>query len=124
MLIHLILDAAAIGEILGVFEDNPAGLERLIRLAIETTPKNINLIKAGIEQRDFKSVMDTAHTIKSSCGFLGAHAMAGLCQTLEDRAAANDDSQMASLLADMIAGFEQMKGALMQLIPAENSADR
>ncbi len=63
-------------------------LGELIDLFLEDAPVRLSRLKESVDQHDPNGLMQAAHSLKGSCGNLGARGMAALCANLELRARA------------------------------------
>ena len=59
------------------------GFGDVVDLFIRSTPELVGKLKAATAQRDAKLLFQTAHTLKSSSGNLGALGLSALCRELE-----------------------------------------
>lgn len=77
-------------------------LAELIDLFLQDAPLRIAGMRAAIESNDWVALSERAHSLKGSCGSLGAVHMAGLCAQLEamgrDRAERSDAATVQSEL--------------------------
>jgi HPt (histidine-containing phosphotransfer) domain-containing protein len=58
-------------------------LVELIDLFLQDAPARMAAIRAAVEGRDWAGLTERAHSLKGSCGSLGAKEMAALCARLE-----------------------------------------
>jgi HPt (histidine-containing phosphotransfer) domain-containing protein len=58
-------------------------LTEVIALYLEVSPKSFEQIEAAVKAEDRKGMYQTAHSLKSSSGNLGAIRLAALCEALE-----------------------------------------
>jgi HPt (histidine-containing phosphotransfer) domain-containing protein len=59
-------------------------VKELEQIFIEQTPRLLLHIRIGLEQDDTKAVFGGAHTLKSTCGYLGISEMTLACEKLEN----------------------------------------
>ena len=71
-------------------------LSTLIQLFVTTAAEKLTVLDLYLLEKDFSHVRQTAHTLKSSCGNIGAFKLAAICQELETMA----KSEMNLGLAD------------------------
>jgi two-component system, sensor histidine kinase and response regulator len=64
-------------------EGEPDILEELVELFLEDAPSQLKTLREATEKDDAQSVERTAHTLKGSCGNMGAVRMEALCSELE-----------------------------------------
>lgn len=60
-----------------------AFLNRLLQLYRDTLDKHEHAIASAWPTREFNVVQDSAHALKSASANIGAHALAQICQALE-----------------------------------------
>lgn len=60
-------------------EGEPDILDELIALFLEDTLQQLAALREAVENEDTQSVERIAHTLKGSCGNMGALRMATLC---------------------------------------------
>ncbi len=63
--------------------ENKTLLHDLVGIFSKQTPERLIQIGHAIKQNNKEIVSRTAHTLRSSCSYLGALEMAGLCEKLE-----------------------------------------
>jgi HPt (histidine-containing phosphotransfer) domain-containing protein len=67
-----------------LFADGEKDLVReLIETFVADSTERIQALKDAWSRGDLTSVRSGAHSLKGSCGQMGAHAMVRLCQTME-----------------------------------------
>jgi len=71
-------------------EGEPDLLSQVISLYLDDTPALLNSLREAVSKKDVRNVRMIAHRLKSGSAYLGAAAMAGLCQQLEDLAHKNE----------------------------------
>ena len=98
---------------------NLGGQELLVELFdvfISSSQKLIVDINQAINQNNAKALQDNAHSLKSSCGNMGAAVMAELCLKLEKMGQANDLAQ-AQATAELLGHeFKNVEAELKALI--------
>lgn len=67
-----VIETAAIRETLDAFEGEVDAVVQLIELFIEDTGQQLQQLTSAAHSGDLESVEHIAHTIKSSCAFVGA----------------------------------------------------
>jgi CheY-like chemotaxis protein/HPt (histidine-containing phosphotransfer) domain-containing protein len=65
-------------------EGEPDILEELLEMFLEDTPSQLKTLKEATQKGDTQSIERIAHTLKGSCGNMGAVRMKTLCSELEE----------------------------------------
>lgn len=78
-----VLDLNALEALRGLDEGDEDLLSELIDLFMEDAPGRITGMRDAIAREDWPSLASWAHSLKGSCGSLGALHMADLCGRLE-----------------------------------------
>jgi HPt (histidine-containing phosphotransfer) domain-containing protein len=71
-------------------EGEPDILEEIVELFLTDVPPQLVALREAVEASDAHSVERIAHTLKGSCGNLGAVRMAAICSELQDVSASRD----------------------------------
>ena len=71
-------------------EGEPDILCELIELFLSDVPTQLVALKEGVETGDAHSVERIAHTLKGSCGNIGAKRMEAICAELEEMGRSED----------------------------------
>jgi CheY-like chemotaxis protein/HPt (histidine-containing phosphotransfer) domain-containing protein len=88
-------------------EGEPDILREFVDLFLEDIPQRLSNLQTAIDCEDFPAAKRLAHTIKGSCGNLGARKMARLSLDLERLAAQSaDPAKMRDLLSQLQSAFE------------------
>jgi CheY-like chemotaxis protein len=87
-------------------------LEELAEMFLKDAPSQLETLKEATEKGDAQSVERIAHTIKGSCGNMGAVRMEALCSELENVGASGDLSRGPELLEHLEAEYERVHSAL------------
>ena len=87
-------------------------LTELVNLFVEEVPPHLEALRQVVESGDAPSVERIAHTLKGSCGNMGATRMASLCAKLQDAGASEDLSSSSELLKRLEAEFERVRSVL------------
>ena len=88
----------------------------LIERFVEATPARLKDIHTASLKGDCATLEFEAHTLKSSCGHVGAVVMAEVCQTLESLARTGDARGTARLVAQLYESFELVTPTLTELL--------
>ena len=86
--------------------------KRLVGIFLENTPATLAALEQAIAGDDFTSVQMTAHTLRSSCGNMGAATLSELCGKLETAGQEGNSEACTSLLADIQREFDLVAAAL------------
>ncbi len=79
-----VLDMSAIDALRDLRDDGDDDLlAELIDLFLADAPQRMSALAAAIDSKDWDGVASWAHSLKGSCGSLGAMHMADLCTRLE-----------------------------------------
>ena len=65
-------------------EGEPDILEELIELFLTDVPPQLVALQAAVEAGDAHAIERIAHTLKGSCGNMGAKRMEAICAELEE----------------------------------------
>ena len=64
-------------------EDDPGLFAELVDMFLRDTPERLSALQAALAGDDIKEIERVAHSMKSSCGNLGAMGLADLCFQME-----------------------------------------
>ncbi|MGH7786444.1 MAG: Hpt domain-containing protein [Candidatus Binatia bacterium] len=96
-------------------------LVELIDLFLEDAPTRMNGMRDAIAKQDWPAVASWAHSLKGSCGSLGAMPMAEQCNRLEQHGRLGGAHAPAALMfAELEAQYALVRAALQR----ERSAPR
>ncbi len=90
--------AAVFRELLGVF--------------LHDTPERLVTLRQAITKKDAQRVRFVAHTMKGSCGYLGANDLLALCREMEGLGRSGVLTEAAPLLERIEAEFKLVQAAL------------
>jgi two-component system sensor histidine kinase/response regulator len=93
-------------------ESEPDILDELIELFLDDVPLQLVALREGVEGRNADSVERVAHTLKGSCGNMGAIRMAKICEQLQEVGASADLVKVPSLLDQLEAEFDRVRTLL------------
>jgi len=116
------LDLQVFGKLVALESDEPGFLAELVREFQEGVVRRLRAIAAAIAAEDWKALAAAAHSLRGSCGTVGARAMASLAGRMEDdppttRAAASP------LLQQLEAEYEALQRALGEAVAAARPPD-
>ena len=107
------IDAAALAQIKALDEETGGGLmAELLALFFEGTPRRIAAIRTAVAQGDARVVERESHSLKGSCGALGAIDLMNLAGEIEMRARAADLSDAAARADALEAEFHSASALL------------
>jgi two-component system, sensor histidine kinase and response regulator len=87
-------------------EGEPDIISELVQLFVEDTPPQLAALREAVEASDAQSVERIAHTLKGSCGNMGAVRMAKLCEELQGVGASRNLARVPELPDQLEAEFE------------------
>jgi HPt (histidine-containing phosphotransfer) domain-containing protein len=80
---------------------SPGFLAELIDLFLKEAAVHVAKLRESLQSRDARTFERSAHTLKGSCGNLGAQAMSRICADLQTVGHAADWTQAAALLPNL-----------------------
>ncbi len=92
--------------------DDPDLVDAVIGIFLGDTPRRLAALRAALARGDAGAVVREAHTLKGSCGNLGARPMAERASTLEALARAGKLVPVPALLDGLDAEFDRVRVAL------------
>ncbi len=98
-------------------EGEPDILKELIELFLEDVPPQLKVLREAEERNDAKSVERIAHTLKGSCGNLGAVRMAATCAELEEIGGSGDLATAPALISRLEEEFGRVCAVLEKELP-------
>jgi HPt (histidine-containing phosphotransfer) domain-containing protein len=106
-----VLDPHTLASLRGLDEEDDL-LHQLIELFLTDAPARMARMREAIARADWRALGDYAHSLKGSCGTLGALRMAELCDWLErhDHRAAAAAAEMAC--EELAMQYERVRTAL------------
>ena len=87
-------------------------LKDVLNIFLESTPDSILQLQEAIESNTIEKVQSVAHTIKGSSANVGAIQLSALTAQIEQQAKANDSSQFAGLLSQVLTENKAVEDAL------------
>ncbi len=93
-------------------EGEPDILAELCELFLEDVPTQLEALREAAEGGDASSVEQVAHTLKGSCGNMGALKMSNICAELQDIGHSEELSRAIVLVERLGAEFGQVRPAL------------
>jgi CheY-like chemotaxis protein/HPt (histidine-containing phosphotransfer) domain-containing protein len=92
-------------------EGEPDILEELVAMFLKDAPSQLETLKEATEKGDAQSVERIAHTLKGSCGNMGAVRMEALCSELEEIGRSEDLSTAPRLTSSLEEEFGRVRAA-------------
>ncbi len=92
----------------------PDILARIVNMYMEKSPELIAAIKEGVAANDSDKVKMAAHTLKSSSAYVGAPALAEVCNRVESSATNADFSNTTADVEMICSGFESVVNQIKQ----------
>ncbi len=90
----------------------PSVFRELIAVFLHETPERLAALRHAAAAGDGRAVKFVAHTLKGTCGYLGAGGLARICQELERLTAAGPVTPGLPLLDELEAEFGRVRAAL------------
>lgn len=87
-------------------------LRKVTEMFLTHTPQLMVTLRDVVVRADATGVEKTAHSLKSSCAMVGAHRLSKLCGEMEQRGRHLSLKNLAGLLRDIEAEFEEVKSTL------------
>jgi HPt (histidine-containing phosphotransfer) domain-containing protein len=95
---------------------DPEGAEGFVRgivdLFLEHTPPRLEALARGVRDGDAEDVARIAHTLKGSCGNVGAATMFELCVELQSRSSDGNLDGAQGLVEELAGEFPKVRDAL------------
>lgn len=112
-----VLDMNALDALRSLQDDGEEDLlAELIDLFLEDAPTRIESMRAAIAREDWTAMGSWAHSLKGSCGSLGAVHMSDLCAKLEamGRAGRGPRVEAERIQRELEAQYELVRDALLR----------
>jgi HPt (histidine-containing phosphotransfer) domain-containing protein len=111
-----ILDPEAISGLRELSPGDDSFLKEIIEIFLEDTPARINDARSTLATGDTVAFIRAAHTIKGSCGNLGAERLRRTAERIEHDARKNGLVGLESAVAELEAEFAAARSALSALL--------
>ena len=95
-------------------DDDPGLFAELVELFLRDMPPRLDSLSEAMDSGDAKQLERTAHAMKSSCGNLGAMALAELCRQIEVSGRTGDVDGVRSLVQASQSEYQRVCEALAQ----------
>jgi CheY-like chemotaxis protein len=97
-------------------DDDPGLFAEIVELFLQDTPPRLAALEQALGSSDAKVIEETAHSLKSSCGNLGAIYLSDLCRKLEAMGQKRDLSEAEPLVRLSREEFERVTVALREQV--------
>ncbi|MCP4660838.1 MAG: response regulator [bacterium] len=91
----------------------------LSKLFIERGPRGLEEVRQALAAQDFATAEHVAHSLKGTCGNLGATRMAKLAAALEQHAAAGALEECSRQIEEVAKEFERVAAELREILSQE-----
>lgn len=91
---------------------DPYLLQDLIGLFIKSTPGRLAQMTDALVRKDFAGMKQVAHTLKTSCGYLGAVNLRALCLALESACHETNFALAQIIVKQMAVEYPKLEAAL------------
>jgi len=91
----------------------------LVEVFFQETESSIDNMKNHIEDKDWASVKDIGHSLKSSSRTFGAIGLSDISFKIE-RSEQNSEDEVNSLFQDFVSEYEEVKKLILQLQSESN----
>ena len=88
---------------------SPGFLVELIELFLREAATHVSTLRESLDRRDARTFERSAHTLKGSCGNLGAQAMSRICADLQAAGQDADWDRAAALLTGLEQEFRTVR---------------
>ena len=110
-----ILDMEIIGALRALEEDGAPGLfDEIVELFLTDTPARLRDLATASDAGDMKGVEATAHSLKGSCGNLGATVLVDLFRRIEQLSRENIADEIPGLVSQTGLEFDRVQAALKE----------
>ena len=92
--------------------EDPTMFDEIVSLFISETDARLAKIRAALTAQDFSAAAQTCHTLRGSCGALGAERLAHLCSALEASLGETATIQARALLSEADQEFSRVRQVL------------
>lgn len=112
------LDEETVGKLrdIGARMDEGTFVTNLLNRFLQGTPERLRALQAAVAESDCEALEFQAHTLKSSCGYVGATVMVEVCQALESLGRAGETDDAGRLLSQLQESFALVTSALEELL--------
>ena len=90
-------------------------LQKMVNLFLEHTPGKIEQIVDGGKNNDLKIIADSAHSLLSSSGNLGAVILYSHAKQLETALRNNENQEIAAIIDSLVISYHEVKTFFEQM---------
>jgi HPt (histidine-containing phosphotransfer) domain-containing protein len=96
----------------GILNSERDIVTELIDMFLEDTPPWLVALYEALQRADARAFTQAAHSLKGSCGMIGATHMATICAALEERGGQGHLGAVERSLDDLSAEFQRVRQLL------------
>jgi HPt (histidine-containing phosphotransfer) domain-containing protein len=93
---------------------NLSVFRELLTVFLQDTPERVATLQRAAAKGDARGMRHVAHTLKGTCGYIGAHRLVRICRELEARTQDGDLTAAQELVAQLEAEYRRVHAALEQ----------
>jgi HPt (histidine-containing phosphotransfer) domain-containing protein len=93
---------------------NMAVFRELLTVFLHDTPERVTALRRAAGTGDARTMRHVAHTLKGTCGYIGAHRLVRICRELEASVQGGDLTVAVALVSDLEAEYRRVHLALEQ----------
>ncbi|MDH3714994.1 MAG: Hpt domain-containing protein [Gammaproteobacteria bacterium] len=97
-------------------------VKNLLERFLHGTPERLLALQDAVAAGDCETIEFQAHTLKSSCGYVGATVMVEICKTLESLGRAKEIRDAGRLVAELQKSFALVTPRLRSLLAGSDDA--
>jgi len=111
------IDPDSIKELRLLNEDRTSDIvEELGTIFLKSTPGRIDSIQSAFNNKDFSTIRDISHTLKTSAAIIGAHQLFTYCQKIEELATTSHLFQIKKYIDLITSEYTQVETELRLII--------
>ena len=107
------IDAAVFANLVEITGGDLDFVDELVDTYLEDGERQLDAMRAAVDQGDIASLTRAAHSLKSSSVNVGALALGNRCRTLEEAARGGSVGDAAGQVASIAADFDDVARALL-----------
>ncbi|MBI2837963.1 MAG: transporter substrate-binding domain-containing protein [Acidobacteria bacterium] len=116
------LDRSVLSKLLAI--SSPGFVEDLVSRFLEKVPASLDSMRDAHGRSDLQAVVQTAHSLRGSCGLIGARRMMDLYAQVEERGGEGDGAAADRLIAEIELELGEVREELQDLGRASAGPDR
>lgn len=117
---HLTLDARVLGTLIALGADMPGFMDELVGEFVDSVQRHTSGMRLAVLHADAEGLIFSAHSLKGTCGIIGARRMAALSRQVEEKAYAGGDETLP-LIVRLEIEYAAVRVALAAAITAATS---